>query len=77
VSYSYLAGAMSRGAVIKTTSITEEFSYEDYLKRYDNELIPLLTLTGSRVGVFSAHNTVEPKPGSKIISLILKPSEAT
>lgn len=77
VSYSYLAGAMSRGAVIKTTSITEEFSYEDYLKRYDNELIPLLSLTGSRVGVFSAHNTVEPKPGSKIISLILKPSEAT
>jgi NhaP-type Na+/H+ or K+/H+ antiporter len=77
VSYSYLAGAMSRGAVIKTTSITEEFSYKDYLKRYDNELIPLLTLTGSRVGVFSAHNTVEPKPGSKIISLILKPSEAT
>jgi hypothetical protein len=77
ISYSYLAGAMSRGAVIKTTSITDEFSYEDYLKRYNNELIPLVSLVGTRVSVFSAYKTVPIKPGTKIISLILKPNEQT
>jgi NhaP-type Na+/H+ or K+/H+ antiporter len=74
VSYSYLAGAMSRGAVVKTTSITESFTYETYLARYNKELVPLVFVDGKKVGVFSANQTLQPKPGWKIISLVLKPN---
>jgi hypothetical protein len=74
VSYSYLAGAMSRGAVVKTTSITESFTYEAYLARYNKELVPLVFVDGKKVGVFSANQTLQPKPGWKIISLVLKPN---
>jgi NhaP-type Na+/H+ or K+/H+ antiporter len=73
VSYSYLTEAMSRGAIVKTTSITDNFTYEAYLERYNYELIPLVYVIGKKVGVFDAKNTLHPKSGWKIISLILKP----
>lgn len=72
VTYSYLAGAMKRGAIVKTTSLTEEFSYEDYLRQYNSELVPLILIVGNTIQVFSGNKNVSPKPGSKIISLILK-----
>lgn len=73
VTYSYLASAMKRGAIVKTTALTEEFTYQNYLAQYENELIPLVYLVERKVGVFSGNKTITPKPGWKIISLILKP----
>nr|WP_136250688.1 sodium:proton antiporter [Ningiella ruwaisensis] len=75
VTYSYLAGAMKRGAKIKTTAITDAFTYDDYLKQYENELVPLLYIGDGKVGVFSGNEKLKPKAGWKIISLILKPKE--
>jgi NhaP-type Na+/H+ or K+/H+ antiporter len=76
VTYSYLASAMQRGAIIKTTPITETFDYEAYLARYSHELVPLIYIYEGAVHIFSANTSLEPKAGSKIISLILKPEAA-
>lgn len=75
VTYSYLIQALNQGATIKTTAITEEFTYSDYLNQHGNKLIPLISVTEKRVGVFSTNKSTTPKSGWKIISLILKPSE--
>lgn len=44
VSYSKLASLVSQGASLKKTSITNEFSFEDYAKQYDGRYVPLLTI---------------------------------
>ncbi|MFC4698797.1 cation:proton antiporter [Glaciecola siphonariae] len=72
VTYSYLASAMKRGAKIKTTALTDEFSFENYLAKYENELVPLLYLYEGKVGVFSGNKELTPKSGWKIISLVLQ-----
>ncbi|MBU2882459.1 cation:proton antiporter [Psychrosphaera sp. B3R10] len=41
VSYSKLASMSSQGASLKKTSITAEFSWEDYKKKYENRYTPL------------------------------------
>ncbi|MBT1449522.1 sodium:proton antiporter [Glaciecola sp. XM2] len=72
--YSYLANAVNKGAVVKTTTITDAFSYEDYLQEYNNELLPLFYLDKGKIGVFTSEDTFSPKSGIKIISLVLNPA---
>lgn len=71
VTFAYLANAMKQGATIKTTGLTEEFDFEDYLDEYGENAIPLVYLTDTDVDVFSASKSVKPKPSWKIVSLIL------
>lgn len=73
VTYSYLASAMKRGALIKTTPLTTEFNYKDYLARYENELLPLIYLAEGKIGLFTGNKEVIPKAGWKVISLIFDP----
>ncbi|MDN4504127.1 sodium:proton antiporter [Alteromonadaceae bacterium BrNp21-10] len=72
VTYGYLANSMKKGAVIKTTRLSDEFTYEDYLAQYDGVVVPLIYLTDNKNGVFSTTQKVTPKSGWKIVSLILK-----
>jgi NhaP-type Na+/H+ or K+/H+ antiporter len=76
VTYGVLAGAMKKGAVIKTTNISDEFSFEEYLEKYDNNLIPLISIVDSKVRVFNSNQPFKPKSGSKVMSLILNPEVA-
>ena len=66
---------MKKGAVIKTTNISEDFTFQDYLNKYDRELIPLISISGKKVGVFKSDKKTEPKAGWKIVSLILNPAK--
>lgn len=75
ITYGYLASAMKKGAVIKTTNISEDFTFQDYLNKYDRELIPLISISGKKVGVFKSDKKTEPKAGWKIVSLILNPAK--
>ncbi len=74
ISYAYLIQAINQGAVIKTTTITDEFTYADYLNEYGNKLVPLICVSDKRVGVFTTNKEITPRPGWRIISLILKPN---
>jgi len=44
VSYKKLASLLSKNGVIKGTNITEEFSFEDYLKQYNNQVLPMFAI---------------------------------
>lgn len=70
ITYGYLASSMSNGAMIKTTQLTEEFTFQDYLTQYENKALPLLYIDDAKVGVFTTNKKLEPKLNWKIISLI-------
>ncbi|RDV26745.1 sodium:proton antiporter [Alteromonas aestuariivivens] len=72
VTYGYLASAVARGASIKTTRITEEFSYKDYYETYKGRATPLIAIDeNNRSMTILSGEKKEPKPGWRLISLIL------
>ncbi|GEA07281.1 sodium/hydrogen exchanger [Alteromonas sp. KUL42] len=71
VTYGYLASAIARGATVKTTRLSEEFTYEHYLKQYQDRTTPLIAINGDgKSYTFINGNTLTPKAGWKIIGLI-------
>jgi len=72
VTYGYLASAVNRGASVKTTRLTDEFSFEDYNDKYNDRATPLLAINKEgKSYTFINGNSIEPKSGWRIISLIL------
>ncbi len=69
--YNRLAGLFAAGALIKTTDITEEFTYEDFKKYYGDNALPMFLIdAGGKLVVITADNPPKPKPGQKLISII-------
>ena len=76
VTYGYLASAVNRGASVKTTRLTDEFSFEDYKNKYNERATPLLAINKEgKTYTFINGNSIEPISGWRIISLVL-PEEA-
>ncbi|WP_018982454.1 cation:proton antiporter [Salinimonas chungwhensis] len=76
VTYGYLATAVSHGAVVKTTRITEEFTYEDYLEQYGDRVIPLIAIDAeNRSHVILLGQDLEVAPDWRLISLIRSEDE--
>lgn len=53
VSYAKLASLMSKGALIKSTNLTESFSFDEYLARYGESAMPLIYLQEGKVNIFT------------------------
>lgn len=71
VNYSKLAGYVAKGGVIKTTKISEEFTYEDYEQEYGSRLVLLCAIEPKgRVHIYTSLQKVKVKPDWKIVSLI-------
>lgn len=71
VTYGYLASTVSRGGRIKTTSITPEFTYQDYLRTYADKATPLIAIDeNKRLHVMLSSDEMIPKAGWKLISLV-------
>lgn len=71
VTYGYLASAVSRGAKIKTTSLTPEFTFKDYLEKYSDKATPLMYINEhNRMHVLLNSDETIPRAGSKLISLV-------
>jgi NhaP-type Na+/H+ or K+/H+ antiporter len=70
--YSKLASLISQGAEMRTTNISEEFTFDDYLEKYDNNAIPMFVIEGrKRLNVLSGIPDAEQvPPGSKVIALV-------
>ncbi len=47
VTYARLASWLANGGEIKTTRLSDEFGFEDYLEQYRNNIIPLFVITAS------------------------------
>lgn len=76
VTYGYLASAVARNATIKTTRLSEEFSFKQYNEKYGDRATPLLAIDDEgKSQTFLNGNTIHPKAGWRLISLIL-PEEA-
>ncbi|MCW8090993.1 cation:proton antiporter [Alteromonas sp. ASW11-130] len=71
VTYSYLASAVARGAAVKTTRITDEFTFTDYIETYGGRLTPLIAIDETKhFHTFLNGQEKIPKAGWKVISLI-------
>jgi NhaP-type Na+/H+ or K+/H+ antiporter len=77
VSYSKLASWLGQEAEFRTTNLTEEFGFVDFLARHEDRVIPLFAVTPrGRLQVFVADGIMRPEAGWRIISLI-KPEPET
>ncbi|MGQ4276351.1 cation:proton antiporter [Pseudidiomarina sp. E22-M8] len=71
VTFSKLASLTFQGAQMKTTNLTENFSFVDYQERYGNRAIPMFAMDERKMfHVFTTDHTFEPKPGWQIIALV-------
>ena len=75
VTYAKLASLMAKGAVLKITSITDNFTHEHFLQRYGETAIPLVYITkDNKVKVIS--NTENNQQPNDIELVSLLPIEA-
>lgn len=70
ITYEDLEARFNQGAVIKTTVLTEEFSYEDYLEQQDEQRLLLFAIDpNGNFNVFTAQPEFQPKAHWKILGL--------
>lgn len=63
---------ISEAGKVSSTSLTEEFSYQDYLEQYgDRALVLCLVRNGKHLVLNEPGKPVEPGPGDTVISLVL------
>lgn len=70
--YGKLIGYVNKGAVVKTTKLSDEFSFKDYEEEYEGRCIPLCAITANgQVKMFTTTKDRKPKADWRIVSLIL------
>jgi NhaP-type Na+/H+ or K+/H+ antiporter len=75
ISYAKIASLMSKGAVLKITNLTDNFTFERFKKRYGETAIPLVYLTKDQeVKIVSGTDLIDFPTGIELISLL--PQEA-
>lgn len=71
LTYAKLGKLFAAGAKIKTTPITEKFTYEKFKELYGNDTISLFLINkGQNLSVVSAAQPVTPKPGQTLIAIV-------
>jgi NhaP-type Na+/H+ or K+/H+ antiporter len=71
LSHDELTRRVVRGAVVKTTPLTEEFTYKSFRARYGDTAAVLFVVTvAGRLSVVTADQPIDPKPGDTLISLV-------
>ncbi|MDC8832077.1 cation:proton antiporter [Alteromonas gilva] len=71
VTYGFLASAVNRGAQIKTTPLTPQFTFKDYMRKYGDKATPLMCIDeNNHMHVMLSSDETIPHAGSKVISLV-------
>jgi hypothetical protein len=71
ITYSQLSSRVAAGAVIKTTSLTDDFDYDAFQGHYGGLAVPLFLVDkNGDLTVFTIDRPPQPQPGQKLISLI-------
>lgn len=70
ISYAKLSSLIAKGAIIKTTSLTENFTYEHFRKRYGDGALPLLYIKDKKLHVITKYTKALPAEDIELISLI-------
>lgn len=70
-SWTQLNEAFAKGATVKATKLSDEFTYEDFRERYGIYAIPLFVITENKdLHVMAPDTQIEPEPDDTLISLI-------
>ena len=73
--YGNLAYRLRNQAEIKSTQLSDEFTFEQYLKKYEGGIVPMFAIDDKqRLHVFVANGEIQPKPDWTIIAMIDKES---
>ena len=73
--YGKLAYRLRNQAEIKSTQLSDEFTFEQYLKEHEKNIIPMFAIDDKkRLHVFVVNNEIKPESGWIIIAIIEKKS---
>ena len=76
VSYARLSALLSEDAEMHETSLSENFDFDAYYKKYYRKAIPLFAIDPrDRLRIFTAEHELEPGPGWTLLSLIAQEAE--
>ncbi len=67
--YERLAELLEHGATMRRTTLTEQFTFEDYRAQYSDDFLLLMTIRDGVATVSADDNAIEPEPGCIILSL--------
>ena len=74
--YGNLAYRLRNQAEIKSTQLSDEFTFEQYLKKYEGGIVPMFAIDDKqRLHVFVANDEMQPEPGWAIIAMIDKEND--
>lgn len=71
MTYGVMAQLLRSGAEIKTTTLSEEFNFDTYIKQYGDRSVPLFAIDNKgRLHIFVTNGKMKPEKEWKIISLV-------
>ncbi|MCL7486718.1 MAG: cation:proton antiporter [Desulfobulbaceae bacterium] len=71
VTFSRLSALLAKDWKIRSTKLTETFTYDSYKKKYGGGSVPLFAVSPKgELAVFTVEKEVDPAPGWKIVSLV-------
>ncbi len=73
--YEKLEKRFAEGAQLKTTKLTEDFTFKDFQVRYGTNALVLFQIEDGKLSIRTAESTSLPQPGQKLISLVDKTEE--
>ncbi|WP_127346748.1 cation:proton antiporter [Pseudidiomarina mangrovi] len=77
-SFSKLSSLVFQGAQVKTTNLTESFTFADYQQRYKDSAIPLFALDERDIcRPFTSDDQLQPQAGWQIVALVSKTPETS
>jgi len=69
--FEYLDKRFHEGAVIKRTTITEEFDYEAFKDMYGDTALPLVSISeAGKLSIYTTESPPSPEPGRILISIV-------
>ncbi|HFD12478.1 MAG TPA: sodium:proton antiporter [Crenotrichaceae bacterium] len=78
LTYKKFASLLSQGAEIRSTRLSEDFTFDDYMKKNGKRTIPLFAITpDNRLRVFVPSGNLTLTPGWTVISLVQNAPEDT
>lgn len=68
--FAQLDTRFENGAIIKKTRLSAEFTYQDFVDRYQDQFTVLFVITENNELIVSSSEQLTPKPGQMVIALI-------
>ncbi len=76
INFAHLRKLFFAGAVIKSTKITKDFAYKDFVTKYGESAIPMFVINDSKeLNVITTDTEAKPKAGSTIIAMVTEKEE--